>query len=153
MHSQSEDARTLRGHDEKEQTLNQLLVELDGFDSSTGLILLAATNRPEILDPALLRSGRFDRQVLVDHPDKSGRAQILDVHLRTARRFWTKRCAKLSRTRSIVLSRRAILERSAKLLLERETIKAPSLLKRIVPTEANEPASPSDRDLHDDRLS
>ncbi|UWM76465.1 ATP-dependent zinc metalloprotease FtsH [Rhizobium sp. WSM4643] len=69
------------GHDEKEQTLNQLLVELDGFDPSTGLVLLAATNRPEILDPALLRAGRFDRQVLVDRPDKSGRLQILGVHL------------------------------------------------------------------------
>nr|WP_046864530.1 ATP-dependent zinc metalloprotease FtsH [Microvirga massiliensis] len=68
------------GHDEKEQTLNQLLVELDGFDSSTGLVLLAATNRPEILDPALLRAGRFDRQVLVDRPDKQGRIQILKVH-------------------------------------------------------------------------
>ncbi|WP_225769363.1 ATP-dependent zinc metalloprotease FtsH [Inquilinus sp. Marseille-Q2685] len=73
------------GHDEKEQTLNQLLVELDGFDSSTGLVLLAATNRPEILDPALLRAGRFDRQVLVDRPDKPGRIQILKVHLRKAR--------------------------------------------------------------------
>ncbi|MBY5413436.1 ATP-dependent zinc metalloprotease FtsH [Rhizobium leguminosarum] len=70
------------GHDEKEQTLNQLLVELDGFDPSTGLVLLAATNRPEILDPALLRAGRFDRQVLVDRPDKSGRLQILGVHLK-----------------------------------------------------------------------
>jgi cell division protease FtsH len=68
------------GHDEKEQTLNQLLVELDGFDPSTGLVLLAATNRPEILDPALLRAGRFDRQVLVDRPDKIGRVQILKVH-------------------------------------------------------------------------
>jgi cell division protease FtsH len=68
------------GHDEKEQTLNQLLVELDGFDPSTGLVLLAATNRPEILDPALLRAGRFDRQVLVDRPDKPGRIQILEVH-------------------------------------------------------------------------
>ena len=68
------------GHDEKEQTLNQLLVELDGFDPSTGLVLLAATNRPEILDPALLRAGRFDRQVLVDRPDKIGRVQILQVH-------------------------------------------------------------------------
>jgi cell division protease FtsH len=68
------------GHDEKEQTLNQLLVELDGFDPSTGLVLLAATNRPEILDPALLRAGRFDRQVLVDRPDKPGRIQILAVH-------------------------------------------------------------------------
>lgn len=70
------------GHDEKEQTLNQLLVELDGFDSSTGLVLLAATNRPEILDPALLRAGRFDRQVLVDRPDKAGRIAILGVHLK-----------------------------------------------------------------------
>ncbi|MGJ5034248.1 MULTISPECIES: ATP-dependent zinc metalloprotease FtsH [unclassified Bradyrhizobium] len=73
------------GHDEKEQTLNQLLVELDGFDSSTGLVLLAATNRPEILDPALLRAGRFDRQVLVDRPDKPGRIQILQVHLKKAK--------------------------------------------------------------------
>lgn len=70
------------GHDEKEQTLNQLLVELDGFDSSSGVVLLSATNRPEILDPALLRAGRFDRQVLVDRPDKKGRVQILEVHLR-----------------------------------------------------------------------
>jgi cell division protease FtsH len=73
------------GHDEKEQTLNQLLVELDGFDSSAGLVLLAATNRPEILDPALLRAGRFDRQVLVDRPDRIGRIQILNVHLRKAK--------------------------------------------------------------------
>jgi cell division protease FtsH len=70
------------GHDEKEQTLNQLLVELDGFDPSQGIILLAATNRPEILDPALLRPGRFDRQILVDRPDKRGRIQILQVHAR-----------------------------------------------------------------------
>src|SRR5690349_14749671 len=70
------------GHDEKEQTLNQLLVEMDGFDPSTGLVLLAATNRPEILDPALLRAGRFDRQILVDRPDKPGRLQILQVHAR-----------------------------------------------------------------------
>jgi cell division protease FtsH len=73
------------GHDEKEQTLNQLLVELDGFDPSTGLVLLAATNRPEILDPALLRAGRFDRQVLVDRPDKAGRIQILSVHIKKVR--------------------------------------------------------------------
>ncbi|MGV6872846.1 ATP-dependent zinc metalloprotease FtsH [Pseudochelatococcus sp. B33] len=73
------------GHDEKEQTLNQLLVELDGFDPSSGLVLLAATNRPEILDPALLRAGRFDRQVLVDRPDKVGRVQILNVHLKKAK--------------------------------------------------------------------
>jgi cell division protease FtsH len=73
------------GHDEREQTLNQLLVELDGFDPSEGLVLLAATNRPEILDPALLRAGRFDRQVLVDRPDKAGRIQILKVHLKKVR--------------------------------------------------------------------
>jgi cell division protease FtsH len=70
------------GHDEKEQTLNQLLVEMDGFDPTQGLVLLAATNRPEILDPALLRAGRFDRQVLVDRPDKQGRIQILEVHIK-----------------------------------------------------------------------
>jgi cell division protease FtsH len=75
-------ANPFGGHDEKEQTLNQLLVEMDGFDSRTGLVLLAATNRPEILDPALLRAGRFDRQILVDRPDKIGRAEILDVHLK-----------------------------------------------------------------------
>ncbi|HZW58947.1 MAG TPA: ATP-dependent zinc metalloprotease FtsH, partial [Woeseiaceae bacterium] len=70
------------GHDEKEQTLNQLLSELDGFDPRQGIVLLAATNRPEILDPALLRAGRFDRQVLVDRPDKQGRIDILHVHVR-----------------------------------------------------------------------
>jgi len=68
------------GHDEREQTLNQLLGEMDGFDSGQGIILLAATNRPETLDPAILRPGRFDRQVLVDRPDKKGRRQILEVH-------------------------------------------------------------------------
>lgn len=68
--------------DEKEQTLNQLLAELDGFDSSGGVVLLAATNRPEILDPALLRSGRFDRQVVIDMPDRNGRARILEIHLK-----------------------------------------------------------------------
>ena len=70
-------------HEEREQTLNQLLVEMDGFDSRVGVILVAATNRPEILDPALLRAGRFDRQVLVDRPDKIGRLAILKVHART----------------------------------------------------------------------
>src|SRR6266404_5141033 len=73
------------GHDEKDQTLNQLLAELDGFDPSSGLVLLGATNRPEILDPALLRAGRFDRQILVDRPDKRSREQILAVHLRKAK--------------------------------------------------------------------
>ena len=75
-------AFSLGGHDEKEQTLNQLLVELDGFDPKEGIVLLSATNRPEILDPALLRAGRFDRQVLVDRPDKVGRVAILNVHTR-----------------------------------------------------------------------
>ncbi len=73
------------GHDEREQTLNQLLAELDGFDPSIGVVLLAATNRPEILDPALLRAGRFDRQVLVDKPDRQGRVQILKVHMKKAK--------------------------------------------------------------------
>ncbi|HEX9969247.1 MAG TPA: ATP-dependent zinc metalloprotease FtsH, partial [Acidimicrobiales bacterium] len=68
------------GHDEREQTLNQLLVEMDGFDTKTGVILIAATNRPDILDPALLRPGRFDRQIVVDRPDLEGRKAILSVH-------------------------------------------------------------------------
>ncbi|MFV3408924.1 ATP-dependent zinc metalloprotease FtsH [Bdellovibrio bacteriovorus] len=75
-------AGSFGGHDEKEQTLNQLLAELDGFDSRSGVVILAATNRPEVLDPALLRAGRFDRQVLVDRPDRTGREQILRVHLK-----------------------------------------------------------------------
>jgi cell division protease FtsH len=70
------------GHDEREQTLNQLLAEMDGFDTQKGVILLAATNRPEILDPALLRPGRFDRQVVIDRPDLKGREKILQVHTR-----------------------------------------------------------------------
>ena len=68
------------GHDEREQTLNQLLVEMDGFDPNSGVILIAATNRPDVLDPALLRPGRFDRRVVVDNPDVAGRRKILDVH-------------------------------------------------------------------------
>ena len=74
-------ASPIAGHDEKEQTLNQLLAEMDGFDRSVAIVILAATNRPEILDPALLRAGRFDRQVLVDRPDKKGRVDILRIHL------------------------------------------------------------------------
>ncbi|PIS10005.1 MAG: cell division protein FtsH [Bdellovibrio sp. CG10_big_fil_rev_8_21_14_0_10_47_8] len=70
------------GHDEREQTLNQLLVEMDGFESSEGVILIAATNRPDVLDPALLRPGRFDRRVVVNKPDVNGRKQILEVHTR-----------------------------------------------------------------------
>ncbi|KUL04553.1 MAG: ATP-dependent zinc metalloprotease FtsH [Synergistales bacterium 54_9] len=73
------------GHDEREQTLNQLLVEMDGFDATTGIILIAATNRPDILDPALLRPGRFDRQIVVDRPDLKGREEILKVHIRNVK--------------------------------------------------------------------
>jgi len=73
------------GHDEREQTLNQLLVEMDGFDSSVGVIIMSATNRPEVLDPALLRPGRFDRQVVVDKPDVRGREAILRVHARNVK--------------------------------------------------------------------
>ncbi len=68
------------GHDEREQTLNQLLVEMDGFGANEGIIMIAATNRPDILDPALLRPGRFDRQIVVDKPDIRGRRAILRVH-------------------------------------------------------------------------
>jgi cell division protease FtsH len=70
------------GHDEREQTLNQLLVEMDGFDPNAGIIVIAATNRPDILDPALLRPGRFDRRIVVDNPDSKGRREILNVHVR-----------------------------------------------------------------------
>ena len=70
------------GHDEREQTLNQLLVEMDGFGANEGIIIVAATNRPDILDPALLRPGRFDRQITVDRPDVNGREAVLKVHAR-----------------------------------------------------------------------
>ncbi len=70
------------GHDEREQTLNQILVEMDGFDNNTNVIVVAATNRPDVLDPALLRAGRFDRKVVLDRPDRAGRRAILDVHVR-----------------------------------------------------------------------
>jgi len=73
------------GHEEREQTLNQLLAEMDGFDARKGVIIMAATNRPEVLDPALLRPGRFDRQVLVDKPDVRGREAILRIHARTVK--------------------------------------------------------------------
>src|SRR5204863_2724753 len=75
----------LGGNDEREQTLNQLLAEMDGFDTAKGVILLAATNRPEILDPALLRPGRFDRKVIIDRPDLKGREKILKIHVRGVR--------------------------------------------------------------------
>ena len=78
-------ASIVGGHDEREQTLNALLVEMDGFDSNTGVIVMAATNRPETLDQALLRPGRFDRQVLVDRPDIRGREEILKVHVKNVK--------------------------------------------------------------------
>ena len=70
------------GHDEREQTLNQILTEMDGFTGTEGVIVIASTNRPEVLDPALLRPGRFDRRVIVNPPDQAGREQILEVHTR-----------------------------------------------------------------------
>jgi cell division protease FtsH len=81
----SRNAGMMGGHDEREQTLNQLLAEMDGFDARAGLIIMGATNRPEILDPALMRPGRFDRQVLVDRPDKRGREKILAIHARNVK--------------------------------------------------------------------
>ena len=75
------------GHDEREQTLNQLLVEMDGFGANEGVIMIAATNRPDVLDPALMRPGRFDRQVVVSYPDIKGREEILKVCL-----LYTSRC-------------------------------------------------------------
>ncbi|WP_157381704.1 AAA family ATPase, partial [Burkholderia ubonensis] len=72
----------MSGNDEREQTLNQLLVEMDGFQANSGVIIMAATNRPEILDPALLRPGRFDRHIAIDRPDLNGRRQILGVHVK-----------------------------------------------------------------------
>src|SRR3989344_9116943 len=75
----------MSGNDEKEQTLNQLLVEMDGFDTQGGIIILAATNRPEMIDPALLRAGRFDRQVVVDKPDRKGRKDILAIHTKNVK--------------------------------------------------------------------
>jgi len=90
----------LGGNDEREQTLNQLLVEMDGFDNSTGLILLAATNRPDVLDPALLRPGRFDRQVVVDRPDVKGREAILKIHAKNVKLGNDVNLASIARTTS-----------------------------------------------------
>ena len=81
----SRSGSSVGGHDEREQTLNALLVEMDGFDSNSGVIVVAATNRPETLDPALLRPGRFDRHVLVDRPDIAGREEILKVHVKSVK--------------------------------------------------------------------
>jgi len=86
------------GHDEREQTLNQLLVEMDGFEATETVILIAATNRPDVLDPALLRPGRFDRQVVVPNPDMIGREKILKVHMKKSTTFF-RRCTKNNSTR------------------------------------------------------
>ncbi len=91
---------SLHGNDEREQTLNQLLVEMDGFDNSKGLILLAATNRPDVLDPALLRPGRFDRQVVVDRPDVKGREAILKLHAKNVKLGNDVDLASIARTTS-----------------------------------------------------
>jgi len=91
---------SMNSNDEREQTLNQLLVEMDGFDNSTGLILLAATNRPDVLDPALLRPGRFDRQVVVDRPDVKGREQILRIHAKNVKLSREVDLAAIARTTS-----------------------------------------------------
>lgn len=91
---------SLNGNDEREQTLNQLLVEMDGFDNSKGLILLAATNRPDVLDPALLRPGRFDRQVVVDRPDVKGREAILKIHAKNVKLGSDVDLAAIARTTS-----------------------------------------------------
>jgi cell division protease FtsH len=91
---------SMNSNDEREQTLNQLLVEMDGFDGSSGLILLAATNRPDVLDPALLRPGRFDRQVVVDRPDVKGREQILKIHAKNVKLGREVDLAAIARTTS-----------------------------------------------------
>src|SRR5947208_5916496 len=77
--------RTVGSNEQREQTLNQLLAEMDGFDSRKAIIIMAATNRPEVLDPALLRPGRFDRQVLVDKPDVKGREEVLRIHTKNVK--------------------------------------------------------------------
>ncbi|ULQ60742.1 ATP-dependent zinc metalloprotease FtsH [Brucepastera parasyntrophica] len=91
---------SMSSNDEREQTLNQLLVEMDGFDGSSGLILLAATNRPDVLDPALLRPGRFDRQVVVDRPDVKGREQILKIHAKNVKLAKDVNLASIAKTTS-----------------------------------------------------
>lgn len=91
---------SMSSNDEREQTLNQLLVEMDGFDNTTGLILLAATNRPDVLDPALLRPGRFDRQVVVDRPDLKGRQMILELHAKNVKLDETANLSEIARITS-----------------------------------------------------
>jgi ATP-dependent Zn protease len=95
------------GHDEREQTLNALLVEMDGFDTQDGVIIIAATNRPDVLDPALLRPGRFDRQVTVNLPDVKGREEILRVHAKKVKLAETVDLALIARGTPGFLRRRA----------------------------------------------
>ena len=97
----SRNSGVVGGHDEREQTLNQLLAEMDGFDARAGLIIMGATNRPEILDPALMRPGRFDRQVLVDRPDKRGREKILQIHAKNVKSAPTWTSARWPRARRV----------------------------------------------------
>jgi cell division protease FtsH len=162
------------GHDEREQTLNQLLVEMDGFDTNKGVIIMAATNRPEILDPALLRPGRLDRQVLVDRPDINGREAILKIHSRNVelgievdlRRiagrtpgFVGADLANIineahQRVRKILSERRTVLDELAHLLSQKESVQgeelrqmlalAPGVASRIAPGAATQTA-PGDR--------
>jgi cell division protease FtsH len=113
------------GHEEREQTLNQLLAEMDGFDSKKGVIIMAATNRPEVLDPALLRPGRFDRRVLVDKPDVRGREAILRIHLRTVKLAESVDVARLAvRTSGFAGADLANLVNEAALLAARRDKKA-----------------------------
>jgi len=122
-------------HEEREQTLNQLLVEMDGFDPRVGVILLAATNRPEILDPALLRAGRFDRQVLVDRPDRQGREAILRLHANTIHLAPDAKLEKIARmTPGMVGADLANIINEAALLAvrrERETVQQPDLEEAV----------------------
>ena len=122
-------------HEEREQTLNQLLVEMDGFDPRVGVILLAATNRPEILDPALLRAGRFDRQVLVDRPDRQGREAILRLHANTVHLAPDAKLEKIARmTPGMVGADLANIINEAALLAvrrERETVQQPDLEEAV----------------------
>lgn len=141
------------GHDEKEQTLNQLLAELDGFDPSGGIVLLAATNRPEILDPALLRADRCDRQILLDRTDKKGRADVLNVHLKkictqaTAAAIdlamKTQVDAAYTRAIAILEANRPLLDRAAGELLTQETFgddDLATLRRAVVPMAGDGPA-------------
>ena len=123
------------GHDEREQTLNQLLVEMDGFEAKDTIIVIAATNRPDVLDPALLRPGRFDRQIVVDRPDRQGRRQILAVHPRASRSRRTSTWTRLRPVRpdSPVLTREPHQRgRAARCATRKRLIEMPELDEAII---------------------